>query len=154
MKIELRLREMSAYFEPAQFFIADNEHTTIRLVDRGTIKEKAYLQVNGCVFAFDEKKELQLNSSVLKEVNACELQLRDDKGVVIKRWRTDNLFRPPVDRAIDGEYYETQSALLASIKALTACVEELKMQQADNSKEIFELKNGKFTMLKFGGNKQ
>ena len=151
MKINLRLRAMSAYFEPAQFFIADNESVTIRLIDRGTIKEKAYLQVNGCVFAFDENKELQLHANELKEVNVCELQLLNIKGVVTKRWVTENLFRPPIDRAVDGEYYETQSALLASIKALTQHVEELQQLQADNTKAITEIQNGKYTMLKFKG---
>ena len=154
MKIELRLRAMSAYFEPAQFFIADNETTIIRLVDRGTIKDKAYLQVNGCVFVFDENKELQLNANELKEVNICELQLRDAKGAVTKRWTTDSLFRPPVDCTVDGEYYETQSAILVTLKALTKYVEELQEQQADNTKKITELQNGKFTILKFGGKEQ
>ena len=153
MKINLRLREMSAYFDPAQFFIADNETLTIRLVDRGTIQTKAYLQVNGCVFAFDENKELQLSADKLQEVNTCELQLRDDNGAVIKRWATENLFRPPVDCAVDGNYYETQSALLASIKALVKNVDVLQQRLADNAKAITELQNGKFTMLKFGGDK-
>ncbi|MCH5157525.1 MAG: hypothetical protein J1G02_06610 [Clostridiales bacterium] len=152
-KIDLQLREMSAYFNPAQFFIADNETITIRLVDRGVIKEKAYLQLNGCVFAFGDNKELTLSANQLKEVNACELQLRDDKGTVTKRWLTDNLFRPPIDRSVDGDYYETQSALLASVKALVEHVEELQKQQADNTKAITELQNGKFSIFKFGGTK-
>ena len=151
MKIDLRLRALSAYFDPAQFFIADNEQLTVHLVDRGVIKQKAYLQVNGCVFVFDENKELHLNANELKEVNVCELQLRDAKGAVTKRWTTDTLFRPPIDRSVDGEFYDTQTALLESVKALTAHVQELKAKQADNSREIADLKNGKFTMLKFGG---
>ena len=151
MKIDLRLREMSACFDPAQFFIADNETITVRLVDCGTIKDKAYLQLNGCVFAFDDKKELELKAINLKEVNVCELQLRDDKGAITKRWLTDNLFRPPIDRSVDGDYYETQHALLVSIKTLTEHVCELQNQQADNTKAITELRDGKFSIFKFGG---
>ena len=154
MKLDLRLREMSAYFDPAQFFIADNETLIIRLVDCGTIKDKAYLQLNGYVFAFGDKKELELKAVNLKEINTCELQLRDAKGAVTKRWMTDNLFRPPIDRSVDGDYYETQHALLASVKALIEHVETLQARLADNDKAIAELQNGKFTMFKFKGDKQ
>lgn len=161
MTLQLRLRTLSAYFTPAQFFIADNESITVRLVDRGTIKEKAYLQLNGCVFAFDDNNELQISADDLHEVNFCELQLRDKKGNITKRWTTENLFRPPIEREVDGEYYETQQALLTSIQTLTQYVEDMKNTlddtlkvQQNNAQKIAELENGKFTMLRFGGNEE
>lgn len=153
-KLDLYLRHHSAYFSPAMFFVADNESLKINLVDCGQITHGAYLLVNGMLFAFDGKT-LEIPSEHLKENNVCTLQDRDDDGNIIKSWRTDNLYRPPVDRAITEDemrQFETDKGLLYSIEKLNDYIVMLATALAEAENKINELQykvDGKYTVAIF-----
>ena len=153
MKLELILRHLTAYFNPAMFFVADNEFLTIKLQDCEQATGLKYLLVNGEIYAFNDDKELQIPAEKLKENNTCTLQVRDEKGKVLRRWKTDNLHRPPVDRSVTDEearQFETEKALLYSIEQLAGYVKTLTTALADCENRLNSLTdtvNGKYTVV-------
>ena len=156
MQINLKLRSVTAYCSPCKAILADNEDLTIKILDRGQLTQRVVLLCNGTAYAADENKTVTLPRSALTNINVLELTEREaDTDKVLKRFTVENLYVLSCDKEYAGNrllverefYRQTFAALLDQVHGLTARQEELERKVAD-------LENGKFTMLKFGGNKQ
>lgn len=150
--MQLTLLEMSATFDDKQFFVADNEKITVELLDGGRLKDKAYLQVNGVLFAFVDGKA-EIPADILGKFTACELQTRDEKGQILRRYPTNGLYRLPIDlEPLKG--YETGEKLAESVELLTECVKMLTARvdgEAVRYQELADKVNGKYTLVNIKG---
>lgn len=156
MQINLKLRAVTAYCSPSKAILADNEDITIKVLDRGQLKERVVLLCNGKTYVADENKIITLPRKELGGVNVLELTEREaDTDKVIKRFVAENLYVMPSAVGDNGNrllaerkfYEETFAALLNQVNALSARQAYLEKRQAD-------LENGKYTMFKFGGMEQ
>lgn len=156
MQINLKLRAVTAYCSPTKAILADNEDLTIKIVDKGQLKQRVVLLCNGKSFVADGNKEIVIPRAELGDINVFELTEREtETDKVLKRFTVENLYVLPCDKEYAGsrllverEFYQQ------TFKALLEQVDELSKQQVMLKKKVAELENGKFTMLKFGGNKQ
>lgn len=156
MQINLKLRAVTAYCSPSKAILADNEDITIKIIDKGQLKQRVVLLCNGKTYVADSTKTIVLPRHELGTVNVLELTERDkDTDKVLKRIAAENLYILPCAAGDAGNrllaerefYQETFTTLLAQIN-------ELRDRQACLEAKVADLENGKFTMLKFGGNKQ
>ena len=156
MQINLKLRAVTAYCSPSKAILADNEDVTITIIDRGQLKQRVVLLCNGKTYVADGFKTIVLPRSELCNVNALELTEREaETDKILKRFIVENLYIIPCAAGDNGSrllaerkfYQETFATLLEQVN-------ELKAKQMHLEEKVAELENGKFTMLKFGGNKQ
>lgn len=156
MKINLKIRAVTAYCSPSKAILADNEDAVIQIIDKGQLQERVVLLCNGKSYVADENKTVTLPRKELGSVNVLELTERSaDTDKILNRFVCENLYIIPVDVGEGGNrlvaerefYKETFTALLDRVKALSE-------RQTVLEKKVADLENGKFTMLKFGGNKQ
>lgn len=156
MTTKLKLREVSAYFSPGKVVLCDNEDLTVELLDRGKIRNKAVLLVNGAAFVFTEKK-LTIPRDSLTDVTVCELQERSEEGQVLKRFAVENLYRLPCVKGYENNRLVTEREFYrAAIKAFTDEITALKLRVAEleqkcglTDEKVGSLEKGKFTILKF-----
>lgn len=156
MKTKLKLREVSAYFSPCKVVIYDNEDLEVELVDRGRIKNKAVLTVNGAAFVFEDKR-LTVPRGVLADVNVCELHEQTEEGKTVKRYTVETLYRLPHvagyedDRLLtERAFYQTAiKAFAIELSALKDELKQLKEQMGLTDAKVGSLEKGKFTILKF-----
>lgn len=155
MQINLKLRAVTAYCSPCKAILADNEDITINIMDRGQLQQRVVLLCNGKTYVA-ENKTVTIPRAALTNVNVLELTERDaETDKILRRFAVENLYVMPCSAGNDGNrllaerefYKQTFAALLSQVNDLTARQEQLETKVA-------ELENGKFTMLKFGGNKQ
>lgn len=156
MKINLKLRAVTAYCSPNKAIISDNEDLTIKILDKGQLTQRVVLLCNGKSFVANDNKELVILRSELCNINIMELTEREaDTDKVLKRFAVENLYVIPCAKEYEGNrllverefYQQTLTALLEQVN-------ELSERQAILEKKVADLENGKFTMLKFGGSKQ
>lgn len=156
MLINLKLRSVTAYCSPNKVIIADNEDVTIKILDKGQLKQRVVLLCNGKSYVANEVKEVVIPRSELEDINVLELTERENgTDKVLKRFSVENLYVLPCGKEyygnrllVEREFYkQTFTALLQQVKAMSE-------RQAVLEKKVADLENGKFTMLKFGGNKQ
>ena len=156
MQIKLKLRTLSAYFSPNKVLLADNEDLKIELMDKGQLTQKVVLFCNGKTYVADSDKTFTLPRNELGNANFFELSERKaDTDEVINRFVVENLYVVPCAVGDAGNrliaertfYQETMEELLEQVKLQSEQLAKLEKRCAD-------LENGKFTMLKFGGNKQ
>lgn len=154
MRINLKLRAVTAYCSPCKAILADNEDLTINILDKGQLKQRVVLLCNGKTYVADKHKEIIVPRSELVNVNVLELTERNEEtDKIIKRYVVENLYVLPCAKGNDGNrllaerefYQQTFAELLTQVNSLTA-------RQAELENRVAELENGKFTMLKFGGN--
>lgn len=150
MKIKLKLRALTAYFSPNKVILADNEDLEIDILDKGQLSHRVVLLCNGKTYLADGKTVV-IPRSELKAVNVLELSERDEADRVLRVVQAENLYVLPCGKdtsrlVAEREFYsKVLSELLREVFAL-------KERTAAYEKRLAELENGKFTMLKFGGN--
>lgn len=153
MRINLKLRAVSAYFSPAKITLADNEDLEIKLLDKGQLRQRVVLLCNGTSYVGTDKM-FTIPRGELSNVNTLELTEREEEtDKILKRITVENLYVMPC--AIGG----AENRLLAerefyqqTFKELLAQISTLLDRQHKLENKVAELENGKFTMLKFGGN--
>ncbi len=153
MKINLELRELTAYCLPCKVVLADNENVEVHILDKGQLRNRVVLSCNGKTFLANEDKTVWLPREDLKSINVLELTERSaSTDVVLRRFTVENLYVMPCS---DGS---SNSTLLSERKFYQETFQELLQQvnllgerQVDLEKRVADLENGKFTMLKFGG---
>lgn len=153
MKINLKLRAVSAYFSPDKVILADNEDLEIRLLDRGQLAQRVVLLCNGKTYVAVDKT-VTIPRDELQNINTFELTERDaETDKITRRITVENLYVMPCSTGESGnrllaerEFYQKTFA------ELLAQVIDLSERQSELEKKVAELENGKFTMLKFGGN--
>lgn len=155
MRINLKLRAVTAYCSPSKAVLADNEDLIISVLDKGQLKQRVVLLCNGKTYAADKHKQISIPRAELENVNVLELTERSEEtDKILKRFAVENVYVLPCVKGSDGSrllaerefYQQTFSALLTQVNELTE-------RQTKLEKKVAELENGKFTMLKFGGNK-
>ncbi len=155
MKINLKLRSLTAYCSPCKIILADNEEAEINIIDRGQLKGKAVLLFNGKSYIADKEKIVTIPRKEIQSVNVLELTEQDETGKVTRRFVTDNLYAMEYWTEYGGNrllterafYQKTLAELLKEVQALADKQTKLEKRQAD-------LENGKYTMFKFGGTEQ
>ena len=151
MKINLKLRSVSAYFSPQKITLADNEELTIHLVDRGRLTARAVLTVNGKTYLVDAAtKTAVVPRAELHAVNTVELTDRSEADEITQRYNVENLYVLRANADDGGRllaerrfYAETFAALYAETKRQAETIAEL-------SDRIAALEQGKYTILKWG----
>lgn len=155
MRINLKLRAVTAYCSPCKAVLADNEDLVISVLDKGQLKQRVVLLCNGKTYVADKHKQISIPRTELSNVNVLELTERNEEtDKILKRFAVENVYVLPCVKDGDGSrllaerefYQQTFSALLTQVNELTE-------RQTKLEKKVAELENGKFTMLKFGGNK-
>ena len=103
----------------------------------------------------DENKSVHIDRQSLDTVNVFELQLRDTDGKILQRWVTEGLYVAPMSTDYENDRLITEREFYAELCAnQSATIETLKEQVADLKNRVAALENGKFSILKFGGNEQ
>lgn len=156
MKINLKLRAVTAYCSPNKAILADNEDLTIKILDKGQLTQRVVLLCNGKSFVANGNKEVVVPRSEICNINILELTEREaDTDKVLKRFAVENLYVMSCAKEYEGNrmlierefYQQTLTTLLEQVN-------ELSERQTILEKKVADLENGKFTMLKFGGNEQ
>lgn len=155
MTIKLKLRYLSAFFSPNKIILADNEDITIQIVDKGRFSQRTVLLCNGKAYLC-EKKAVTIPRGELGDINVFELQEREHgTDRVLERVAVENLLVIPCQTEYEGNRLVTERAFYAQV--ITELLKEVKRlveHQNTLDKRIEELENGKFTILKFGGNEK
>lgn len=160
MKAKLKIRYNSAFFTPAKIVLADNEPLEIELIDRGRVVEpnKAVLVVGDTVNAFINGK-CTLDNALVGDIVVAELQERTATDQIVHRWVCENLYRLPTVRGYEDNrlvtertfYKEVIRQLTDELKRTAERVDELEKRLDIGEKDVKDLQNGKFTILKFKG---
>lgn len=155
MEIKLKLRAVTAYFSPAKVILADNEDVTIKILDKGQLGQRVVLCCNGKTYVATGKSVV-IPRADLGEVNTMELTERDvDTDKVITRIGVENLYVLPCAAGDEGNRLVAEREFYKHMFVkLLEQVDEQGKRQKKLEKRVADLENGKFTMLKFGGDKQ
>lgn len=155
MKITLKIRPLSAYFVEKSVTLADDEVLQIQIADKGRISGRIVMLCNGKSYIADENKVVHIDRAGLGVVNVFELQVRDESGKVLNRWATEGLYVAPMSTDYENDRLITEREFYADLLTKYSEVNEtLKEQVADLKNRVAALENGKFSILKFGGNEQ
>lgn len=156
MQINLKLRSVTAYCSPSKAILADNEDLIIKIIDKGQLRQRVVLLCNGKSYVADKNKTVTVPRSELGNVNVLELTEREEEtDKILKRFVAESLYILPCAKEYEGNrllaerefYQQTFTELLSEVKGL-------RERQSTLEQKVAELENGKFTMLKFGGNQQ
>lgn len=151
MKIDLKLRALTAYCSPSKAILADNEEITITILDRGQLKNRVVLLCNGKSYVADGKT-VAIPRSELTAINVLELTERDEADKVLKRFAVENLYVLPCGAEYEGNRLLAEREFYKNVfTPLLSQVAKLTDRQAELEKRVADLENGKFTMFKFGG---
>lgn len=151
MEIKLKLREVTAYCSPCKATLADDEDLSIKVMDRGQLSKKVVLCFNGKTYLAKDKT-ISIPRTAIGAVNVLELTERDDSDNILRCFKTENLYvvaHSASENRLWAErqfYQEYLQKIYTQTKLLSDKVSTLE-------KRIADLENGKFTMLKFGGEK-
>lgn len=155
MKITLKIRPLSAYFVEKSVTLADDEVLQIQIADKGRISGRIVMLCNGKSYIADDNKVVHIDRASLDVVNVFELQVRDESGKVLNRWATEGLYVAPMSTDYENDRLITEREFYADLLTKYSEVNEtLKEQVADLKNRVAALENGKFSILKFGGNEQ
>lgn len=155
MKITLKIRPLSAYFVEKSVTLADDEVLQIQIADKGRISGRIIMLCNGKSYIADDNKIVHIDRASLDVVNVFELQVRDESGKVLNRWATEGLYVAPMSTDYENDRLITEREFYAELLTKYSEVNEtLKEQVADLKNRVAALENGKFSILKFGGNEQ
>lgn len=155
MKITLKIRPLSAYFVEKSVTLADDEVLQIQIADKGRISGRIVMLCNGKSYIADDDKVVHIDRASLGVVNVFELQVRDESGKVLNRWATEGLYVAPMSTDYENDRLITEREFYAELLTKYSEVNEtLKEQVADLKNRVAALENGKFSILKFGGNEQ
>lgn len=155
MKITLKIRPLSAYFVEKSITLADDEVLQIQIADKGRISGRIVMLCNGKSYIADDNKVVHIDRASLDVVNVFELQVRDESGKVLNRWATEGLYVAPMSTDYENDRLITEREFYADLLTKYSEVNEtLKEQVADLKNRVAALENGKFSILKFGGNEQ
>lgn len=155
MKITLKIRPLSAYFVEKSVTLADDEVLQVQIADKGRISGRIVMLCNGKSYIADDDKVVHIDRASLDVVNVFELQVRDESGKVLNRWATEGLYVAPMSTDYENDRLITEREFYADLLTKYSEVNEtLKEQVADLKNRVAALENGKFSILKFGGNEQ
>ena len=155
MKITLKIRPLSAYFVEKSVTLADDEVLQVQISDKGRISGRIVMLCNGKSYIADDNKVVHIDRASLDVVNVFELQVRDESGKVLNRWATEGLYVAPMSTDYENDRLITEREFYADLLTKYSEVNEtLKEQVADLKNRVAALENGKFSILKFGGNEQ
>lgn len=155
MKITLKIRPLSAYFVEKSVTLADDEVLQVQIADKGRISGRIVMLCNGKSYIADDDKVVHIDRASLDVVNVFELQVRDESGKVLNRWATEGLYVAPMSTDYENDRLITEREFYAELLTKYSEVNEtLKEQVADLKNRVAALENGKFSILKFGGNEQ
>lgn len=155
MKVTLKLRKLSAYFVEKSVMLADDEVLQVQVADKGVLSGRVALLCNGKSYIADENKIVHIDRQSIETVNVFELQLRDTDGKILQRWVTEGLYVAPMSTDYENDRLITEREFYADLCARqSATIETLQEQVADLKNRVAALENGKFSILKFGGNEQ
>lgn len=155
MKVTLKIRPLSAYFVEKSVTLADDEVLQIQIADKGRISGRIVMLCNGKSYIADDDKVVHIDRASLGVVNVFELQVRDESGKVLNRWATEGLYVAPMSTDYENDRLITEREFYADLLTKYSEVNEtLKEQVADLKNRVAALENGKFSILKFGGNEQ
>lgn len=155
MKITLKIRPLSAYFVEKSVTLADDEVLQVQIADKGRISGRIVMLCNGKSYIADDNKVVHIDRASLDVVNVFELQVRDESGKVLNRWATEGLYVAPMSTDYENDRLITEREFYADLLTKYSEVNEtLKEQVADLKNRVAALENGKFSILKFGGNEQ
>lgn len=155
MKITLKIRPLSAYFVEKSVTLADDEVLQVQIADKGRISGRIVMLCNGKSYIADDDKIVHIDRASLGVVNVFELQVRDESGKVLNRWATEGLYVAPMSTDYENDRLITEREFYADLLTKYSEVNEtLKEQVADLKNRVAALENGKFSILKFGGNEQ
>ena len=155
MKVTLKLRKLSACFAEKSVTLADDEVLQVQVADKGALSGRVALLCNGKSYIADENKVVHIDRQSLETVNVFELQLRDADGKILQRWVTEGLYVAPLSTDYENDRLITEREFYAELCAQqSATIETLQEQVADLKNRVAALENGKFSILKFGGNEQ
>ena len=153
MKVTLKLRKLSAYFVEKSVTLADDEVLQVQVADKGALSGRVALLCNGKSYIADENKIVHIDRQSLETVNVFEL--RDTDGKILQRWITEGLYVAPMTTDYENDRLITEREFYAELCARqSATIETLQEQVADLKNRVAALENGKFSILKFGGNEQ
>ena len=160
MKVQLKIRYNSAFFTPAKIVLADNEPLEIELIDRGRVAEpnKAVLLVGDTVNAFVNGK-CTIDNALVGDIFVTELQERTASDKIVSRWTCENLYRLPTVRGYEDNrlvtertfYKEVIRQLTDELKRTADRLAVVEQRLEVGEKDVKDLQNGKFTILKFKG---
>lgn len=154
MKTKLKLRYLSAYFSPNKIVLADNEDLTIEILDKGRFSQRTVLLLNGKTYLC-ENKAVTIPRADLGNINVFELQEREHStDRVLERVTVENLLAIPCQAEYENNRLITERAFYAQVvDELLEDVKRLHERLDRVDTQVGALENGKFTILKFGGNK-
>lgn len=150
MKINLKLRALTAYFSPCKVALADNEDVTIEISDKGQLTERVVLLCNGKTYLC-ENKTVTLPRADLQNINVFELQEREHgKDEVLRRVTVENLYVMPCSNDYEQNRLVAERTFYADVFTnLLDTVRKLQRDKEETDKKLDELINGKFTVVKF-----
>ncbi len=153
MNINLKVRYLSAYFSPCKLILADNEDITITMLDKGRFAGRVVLLCNGKAYVCTNKT-VTISRCELANVNVFELQERDDAtDKILQVVTVENLLVVPCEKEYQDNRLLTERTFYAEvITELLHRVTALQDQLKETQKRVLDLENGKYTLLKFGGN--
>ena len=154
MTIKLKMRYISAYFSPNKVILADNEDLTIEILNKGRFSQRTVLLCNGKTYLC-ENKSVTIPRGDLGDINVFELQEREHgTDRILARVTVENLLVIPCQAEYAGNRLLTERAFYQHVVTnLLEHAKQLEEKQQVLEKKIETLEKGKYTILKFGGNK-
>lgn len=147
--INLKLRPLTAYWQEKQIVLADNEGIAVKVQDKGRLTGRTVLLCNGKTFVLDGEKTAYIERGDLTKANIFELICGDQHYV------TENLYMAADNADYEGDRLVAERAFYAAAyERFEQAIGELQEQNAALQKKVADLENGKFSILKFGGNEQ
>lgn len=155
MKVTLKVKPLSAYFAEPSVTLADDEELQVQIADKGRITGRVALLCNGKAFIADDEKIVHIDRHSLEIVNVFELKAYDDKGNVLQSWVTEGLYVAPLSTDYENDRLITEREFYSELcTRQSAAIEQLQDLVADLQKRCADLENGKYSILKFGGNEE